>query len=81
VAKPAPAGDTAPTAEQEPHPSFWRYIGHLMRVYMHIPVTVDHGDVIAHDGPPADDGHWEPHPGPATREPDNTFVPAPTVEE
>ena len=69
---------TVEPAQPEPSPlAFWRYIGAEQRVYPHVPVTVDAGDVIVHDGPPADDGRWEQHPGPLTREPDNTPKPAP----
>lgn len=101
--QPAPAADTTPIDEQpaedqsvldqmEAEPasvvSFWAYIGHEQRIYSSVPVTVAEGDVIAWVGPPARDGRWTEHPGPATREPDNTPKPAPaddaepaTVEE
>jgi hypothetical protein len=71
----------APEVDQVDAPeqvvAFWRYTGEEQRVYTHVPVTVDRGDVIAHVGAPADDGRWEPHPGPITRQPDNTPKPAP----
>jgi len=72
TAKPAPLAAVEAEAAK-----FWRYIGGVARTYMHIPVTVEHGDVVAHDGEPAADGHWESHPGPATREPDNAPKPPP----
>jgi hypothetical protein len=84
-----PAGDeasTPPMDEQlvdetveqpETVVSFWRYTGEEQRVYPHVPVTVDQGDVIAWVGVPAADGRWEQHPGPITRDPDNTPKPAP----
>lgn len=75
ISAPEPAPDTQPEPPAET--GFWRYVGWVQRLYMHIPVTVDHEDVIAHAGPPSADGHWEPHPGPATRQPDN----APAVEQ
>jgi hypothetical protein len=78
LAAPAPEqlGDE-PAATPETVVSFWRYTGDEQRVYTHVPVTVEQGDVIAWVGPPATDGRWEQHPGPATREPDNTPKPAP----
>jgi hypothetical protein len=86
TSKPAPAQADATSAAAEPvavdetpKVSFWRYIGQVARIYMHIPVTVEHGDVIAHPGEPAADGHWEAHPGPVTREPDNAPKPPPAA--
>ncbi len=61
-----------------PDPTCWEYQG-PERLYMHIPVTVRPGDVIKHAGPPADDGCWTPHDGPATRHPDNHTEPAEEV--
>lgn len=81
--EPAPTGEPVTPADEEPaavEPSpvgFWCYTGAEQRVYAHIPVTVDNGDVIAWVGPPARDGRWVEDPGPATLDPDNT----PTAEE
>lgn len=55
----------------EAPPANWRFIGEHQLVYPHIPVTVGTGDVIAHDGPPAPDGRWEPTDAEVTRRPDN----------
>jgi hypothetical protein len=67
--------DTAadPQAGQAPTPQWgnWRHVGDIPRVYTAVPVTVEHGDVIEHLGPPADDGNWEPTDEAATRAPDN----------
>jgi len=49
-------------AEQAEEPGglrFWRYIGETARVYTHIPVTVEEGDIISWPETPATDGQWE----------------------
>lgn len=43
--------------------SYWRYTGTVERVYAFTsrgPHTVNEGDVIVNQGPPAGDGCWEP---------------------
>jgi hypothetical protein len=59
-----------------PEVSCWRYVGDVERLYMHVPVTVQHGAVIEHAGIPADDGCWEEAEAGAevTHLPDNTLV-------
>lgn len=68
-------------ANPAPPPDCWRYVGEVPRTYVDVPVTVAPGDVIAHDGPPAADGNWQPDPGPATRRRDNDPQPNDPAEE
>lgn len=49
----------------------WRYRGPRGRIYTHIPVTPQPGDVIAWPEIPAGDGAWEPTGDDVTRMPDN----------
>lgn len=67
---------------QVPEVGRWRYVGGVERLYMHVPVTVQHGAVIEHAGTPADDGCWEPAEDDAevTHVPDNTPTEAPVPE-
>lgn len=55
--------DRRPEADSEtqdqPKEGLWRYVGDVERVYVDVPVTVAHGDVLRYAGPPADDGCWE----------------------
>lgn len=63
---------------------YWQYQPNdgVPRVYPHLPVTVEPGDVIGqHHRVPALDGHWQPHDGPATRDRDNIPQPVDNVEE
>lgn len=71
---------TESTPAADPQPDHWRYVGEVTRTYVSVPVTVAPGDVIAHDGPPAADGCWQPDPGPATRRRDNEPHPDPAEE-
>jgi hypothetical protein len=67
-----PRGNSAAAPSPVDGAGFWQYTGDVERLYAAVPVTVRPGDVVAHpDGPPAADGLWKPHPGPATRAPDN----------
>jgi hypothetical protein len=68
-----PPATPDPTAAKEASPQWgrWRYIGDIPRVYTAVPVTVEHGDVVEHLGPPADDGNWERTDEPVNRQPDN----------
>lgn len=52
----------------------WRYVGDVERIYMSVPVTVQHGAVIEHAGTPAEDGNWEPTDDDVTHGPDNAPV-------
>lgn len=63
--KPAPA----PVADPDGWPR-WVYSG-TPRIYTHIPVTVDDGDVVEWPEIPSDDGSWAVTDQPATRRPDN----------
>ena len=73
------AAEAAPVTPNVPDPtstgadewSNWRYLGEHRLTYAGIPVTVALGDVIAHPGPPADDGRWEPTDAEVTRHRDN----------
>lgn len=68
-------GSAAPKTSPEPRPrdtaepSHLRYVGDVTRVYPHIPITVQPGDVVAIPDP--GDGHFEPTAEPVTRWPDN----------
>lgn len=71
-------GDPQQQDDQAPEVTRWRYVGGVERVYPHVPVTVQDGAVIEHDGPPADDGCWEAAgESEVTHRPDNQ---APDVE-
>lgn len=49
----------------------WRYTGEHGNTYAAVPVTVSLGDIIAHVGPPAEDGRWEATDAEVTRHRDN----------
>lgn len=86
AAKPS-AADAAPTtvtdtAPDTPQPETWLYSGSAGRIYAHIPVTPEPGDVLAWHGLPADDGCWTATDRQANRKPDNYRPePANTVTE
>jgi hypothetical protein len=76
--------DTEPAEELASASGYWQYqpTDGAARVYAHLPVTVEPGDVIGpHHRVPALDGHWQPHDGPATRDRDNTPQPSDSVAE
>lgn len=70
--EPAPDPQADVCDRRGPAPSGrWVYTGPPGRIYTHIPVTVDPGDVIAWVELPAGDGAWEPTDDEVTRFPDN----------
>jgi hypothetical protein len=65
-------GKPRKTVEVVPDPGWptWRYTG-PERIYSHIPITVQDGDVLVWPQLPADDGSWASTTSPATTLPDN----------
>lgn len=68
---PDPQPDVCDRRSPTPSMSRWVYTGPPGRIYTHVPVTVDPGDVIAWPELPAGDGAWESTDAEVTRLPDN----------
>ena len=75
----APKSSDEPAEKREPKPAaHLRYVGDVLRVYPHIPITVQPGDVVAIPDP--DDGRFESTSAAVTRWPDNDPRSAPEPE-
>jgi len=64
-----------------PESNRWLFTGDGPLTYAHVPVTVQHGDVVEHLGAPAADGRWAPTEEPVTRHRDNHHSDADITEE